>query len=63
LNFKSSNNTVKENFAFGNNLGFQAQIDDLGLKCCILGDDSKNTTSVEGRSQWLPVGDSVVHFF
>jgi hypothetical protein len=56
LNFKSSNNTVKENFAFGNNLGFQAQIDDLGLKCCILGDDSKNTTSVEGRSQWLPVG-------
>jgi len=49
LNFKLSNNFVKENFAFGNNLGFQAQIDDLGLKYCILGDDSKNTTA--GRTK------------
>jgi hypothetical protein len=37
--------TVKREIAPGNSLGFQARIEDLHLKCGILGDDSKNTTS------------------
>jgi hypothetical protein len=39
---------VKEKIAFGNSLGFQARIEDLHLKCGILGDGTKNKTS--GRS-------------
>jgi hypothetical protein len=34
--------------AYGNILGFQAQIEDLHLQYCILGQNSKNKTS--GRS-------------
>lgn len=39
---------VKGKIAFGNSLGFQSQIDDLHLNCCILGDDSKN--NISGRN-------------
>ena len=52
LNFKSRNNVIKKNVAFGNNLGFQAQIVDLGLKYCILVDDSHNGSS--GRIPLFP---------
>jgi hypothetical protein len=31
--------------AFGNSLGFQVQIEDLRLKCCILGENPKNKSS------------------
>ena len=48
LNFIPDRNIVKGEFNFGNRLGFQAQIDDLPLKCCILGQKPKNLTS--GRS-------------
>ena len=37
---------VKGKIAFENNFVFQAQIEDLDLKCCILRDDPKNKTSV-----------------
>jgi hypothetical protein len=36
---------VKGEFASGNNLVFQAQIDDLRLKCCILAKNPKNKSS------------------
>ena len=32
-------------FAFGNSLGFQSQIEDLHFKCCILGDNLKNKST------------------
>jgi hypothetical protein len=44
---------VKEEFAFGNSLGFQAQLEDLRLKYCILKEKAKNSTS--GRKiAWRP---------
>jgi hypothetical protein len=39
---------VKDKIAFGNGLRFQAQIEDLRLKSCILGRNSKN--NVIGRT-------------
>ena len=36
---------VKEKVAFGNGLPFHVQIEDLHLKCCILGRNSKNNIS------------------
>lgn len=36
---------VKVQIAFENGPGFQAEIEDLNLKCCIPGDGSKNKTS------------------
>lgn len=36
---------VKGKIAFGNNLRFQAQIEDLHLKCCIPGENAQNRTS------------------
>jgi hypothetical protein len=42
---------VNGEIAFGNSLGFQARIEDLHSKCCILGDDSKNKTS--GRNRYV----------
>jgi hypothetical protein len=35
----------QEENAPGNSLCFKAQIEDLGLKCCILKEDFKNTLS------------------
>ena len=50
---KDVKSKIKRNFAFGNSLGFQVQIDDLRLKCCILGEDSKNKST--GRKiAWGP---------
>jgi hypothetical protein len=46
LNFRSGKKIVKGIFAFGNGLGFQAQIDDLPLKCCILEEKAEGSTSV-----------------
>ena len=43
---------VKGKIAVENSPGFPAQIDDLCLKYCILGDDSKNKSS--GRSPRFP---------
>lgn len=40
---------VKGKMAYGNSLGFQVQIDDLRLQCCMLGDNFKNKSS--GRKQ------------
>jgi hypothetical protein len=36
---------VKGKIASGNSFGFQAQIEDFHLKCCILGDEAKNKTT------------------
>jgi hypothetical protein len=47
---------VKEKFAFGNGLRFQAQIEDLCLKCGIPKENRKNNIS---GSQWRPVEYSV----
>jgi hypothetical protein len=37
-------------FAFANRLSFQAQIEDLDLKCCILGKNPKNNISGSNAS-------------
>jgi hypothetical protein len=44
-NILSTSWVVNGKIAFANNLGFLAQIDDLYLKCCILGENSRNTIS------------------
>jgi hypothetical protein len=53
LNFKSSNNIVKGNFAFENSPGFQVQIDDLHLKWCILERNAKN--NITGSNAFLVI--------
>ena len=62
LNFIPDRNIVKGEFNFGNRLGFQVQIDDLPLKCCILGQKPKNLTSGSniawGPPKILPTGRS-----
>jgi hypothetical protein len=45
--------TVKEKIAFGNSLGFQSEIEDLPLKWCILGRNSKN--NVTGSTPCFPL--------
>jgi hypothetical protein len=46
--------------AFGNSLGFKAQIEDLRLKCCILEENPKNKSSGRkiawGPPKILPTG-------
>jgi hypothetical protein len=42
---------VKRKIAFENSPGFQAQIDDLRLKCGILGENPKNKST--GRNSYL----------